>query len=151
MKTLNNPADLQTILRRVGELKADDAGLWGSMSVQQMVCHLSDSYQVALGKKPARMASGFWQRTLLKWIALHGPMAWPKGVRTLPEVEQGKGGTPPGDFALDRVALQGTVEVFCGSLPSPSVPHAIFGNMTAADWMRWGWLHADHHLRQFGR
>ena len=29
--------------------------------------------------------------------------------------------------------------------------HAIFGAMTASDWMRWGFLHADHHLRQFGR
>jgi Protein of unknown function (DUF1569) len=31
------------------------------------------------------------------------------------------------------------------------LPHPIFGPMTAKDWMRWGYLHADHHLRQFGR
>ena len=29
--------------------------------------------------------------------------------------------------------------------------HPMFGPMSAADWMRWGYLHADHHLRQFGR
>jgi hypothetical protein len=29
--------------------------------------------------------------------------------------------------------------------------HPMFGGMTAKDWMRWGYLHADHHLRQFGR
>jgi hypothetical protein len=28
--------------------------------------------------------------------------------------------------------------------------HAIFGSMSEADWMRWGYLHMDHHLRQFG-
>ena len=28
---------------------------------------------------------------------------------------------------------------------------ARWGKMTAGDWMRWGYLHADHHLRQFGR
>ena len=29
--------------------------------------------------------------------------------------------------------------------------HPMFGPMTPEDWMRWGYLHADHHLRQFGR
>jgi hypothetical protein len=27
----------------------------------------------------------------------------------------------------------------------------MFGPMSERDWMRWGYLHADHHLRQFGR
>jgi hypothetical protein len=26
----------------------------------------------------------------------------------------------------------------------------MFGSMQRTDWLRWGWLHADHHLRQFG-
>jgi prephenate dehydrogenase len=29
--------------------------------------------------------------------------------------------------------------------------HPMFGPMSPEDWMRWGYLHADHHLRQFGR
>lgn len=29
-------------------------------------------------------------------------------------------------------------------------PHPIFGEMTEAEWMRWGYLHCNHHLRQFG-
>jgi hypothetical protein len=28
--------------------------------------------------------------------------------------------------------------------------HPIFGPMSKADWLRWGYLHMDHHLRQFG-
>ena len=27
--------------------------------------------------------------------------------------------------------------------------HPIFGPMTLRAWMRWGYLHVDHHLRQF--
>jgi hypothetical protein len=27
--------------------------------------------------------------------------------------------------------------------------HPIFGAMTRRAWMRWGYLHVDHHLRQF--
>jgi len=29
-------------------------------------------------------------------------------------------------------------------------PHPFFGEMSERDWMKWGWLHMDHHLRQFG-
>ena len=29
-------------------------------------------------------------------------------------------------------------------------PHPVFGPMTRGAWLRWGYLHTDHHLRQFG-
>ena len=29
--------------------------------------------------------------------------------------------------------------------------HPAFGAMSAREWLRWGWLHADHHLRQFSQ
>jgi hypothetical protein len=29
-------------------------------------------------------------------------------------------------------------------------PHPIFGPLSYPQWMRWGYLHCDHHLRQFG-
>jgi hypothetical protein len=35
--------------------------------------------------------------------------------------------------------------------PRWQTSHPMFGKMSAKDWMRWGYLHADHHLRQFGR
>jgi hypothetical protein len=28
--------------------------------------------------------------------------------------------------------------------------HPIFGELTEREWMRWGYLHTDHHFRQFG-
>jgi hypothetical protein len=28
--------------------------------------------------------------------------------------------------------------------------HPLFDAMSERDWMRWGYLHVDHHLRQFG-
>jgi hypothetical protein len=28
--------------------------------------------------------------------------------------------------------------------------HPLFAEMSERDWMRWGYLHVDHHLRQFG-
>jgi hypothetical protein len=121
------------------------------MSAHQMVCHLCDSYKVALGEKSVSMATGFLQQTVIKWIALRVPAKWPKGTPTRPEVEQGVGGTPPVEFEKDRAELIGVLNRFCGGASDPKIPHPFFGPMTRKDWMRWGYLHADHHLRQFGR
>jgi hypothetical protein len=151
MKTLNNLSDRQTITLRLAELSPADKARWGSMSVHQMVCHLVDSYKVPLGEKTASPATGFIQRTVLKWGALKVPIQWRPGFPTRPEMEQGKGGTAPVDFRQDLASLLSTLSRFCDDLPNPCLPHPIFGKMAVDDWMRWGYLHADHHLRQFGR
>ena len=151
LKTLGHAGDRANIAQRLALLSPEDTARWGYMSVHQMVCHMNDSYQYALGKKVASPATGFVQRTVLKWCALHVPTRWPHGVPTRPEIEQGKGGSRPIDFAQDVASLLATFRTFCDDLPSPCLEHPIFGKMTTADWMRWGYLHADHHLRQFGR
>jgi hypothetical protein len=87
----------------------------------------------------------------MKWLALQAPMKWPKGVPTRPEVEQGVAGTAPTEFEKDRAGLLAVVARFRADLFDQSVSHPIFGSMSAEEWMRWGYLHADHHLRQFGR
>jgi hypothetical protein len=150
-KTLQNLSERQAIALRLAELSPEDKARWGSMSVHQMVCHLDDSYKVPLGQKTASPATGFIQRTVLKWAALKAPMQWPRGFRTRPEIEQGKGGSVPVDFHSDLASLLSTLSRFCDGLPNPCFPHPIFGEMSVEDWMRWGYLHADHHLRQFGR
>ena len=81
-------------------------------------------------------------------------MPWPKGVPTRPEVDQLKGGTPPAEFAADAAGLRESIARF--TLPAASrdftfAAHPAFGPLSAWEWMRWGYLHADHHLRQFGR
>ena len=77
MKTLKNLSERQTIALRLAELSPEDKARWGSMSVHQMVCHLDDSYKVPLGEKTASPATGFIQRTVLKWAALKVPIQWP--------------------------------------------------------------------------
>jgi hypothetical protein len=63
-------------------------------------------------------------------------------------VRQGGGGTSPLEFAADRARLLENFADFCGCAEL-ATPHPMFGSMQRADWLRWGWLHADHHLRQF--
>ncbi len=87
----------------------------------------------------------------MKWVALHTPMRWPRGVLTRPEIEQGVGGTAPIDFQSDRARLTDIIHRFIEVPHLTSVTHPIFDRMSHAEWLRWGYLHADHHFRQFER
>jgi hypothetical protein len=151
VQDLASKANRDWIAKRIAALTPADCGSWGRMSVDQMVCHLCDSYLVALGDKALRPASGFLQRTVLKWIALRLPVKWPHGVNTRPEIEQGRGGTLPIAFERDRAVLLRVFHRFCGESTSYAATHPVFGIMSLQDWLRWSYLHADHHLRQFGR
>jgi hypothetical protein len=115
-----------------------------------MICHLADAFRVANGDKPASEASGLLHRTLLKWFVLYVPLAWPAGYPTRPEIDQMIGGTKPLEFAHDVAEVESLMIRFAGH-PAMSRPaHPIFGPMSRSAWLRWAYLHTDHHLRQFG-
>jgi hypothetical protein len=151
MRTLESKSDRESIAGRISALTSSDRRRWGKMTAHQMVCHLCDSYKFAMGEKSVSMATGFLQRTLIKFIALQAPVRWPHGVSTRPELEQGVGGAAPVEFERDRGQLLSIIDRFCNSATDQKIQHPFFGPMTRQEWMRWGYLHADHHLRQFGR
>jgi hypothetical protein len=152
VKSLARSSDTAEIVQRLKAVRPDSVRRWGRMSAPQMVCHLSDAFRIVMGRMPVSHATGLWQRTGLKWIALYLPLRWPGGrILTRPEIDQLAGGTKPGDFAADVAELRSLVEEFAA--PARSFdwqPHPIFGRMSDGDWLRWGYLHMDHHLRQFG-
>jgi hypothetical protein len=153
VKSLARSEDAAEILRRLRELRPDSARRWGRMSVHQMVCHLGDAFRMATREKPVLETSTVLQRTVVKWVALYAPLPWPSGIHTSPELDQCGGGssTAPVDFAADVECARALVDRIVREARTPSWPrHPIFGRMSAADWLRWGYLHADHHLRQFG-
>jgi len=151
VKSLRHPADKEELLRRLSALQPDTRRRWGRMSPHQMVCHLSDSFLTLFGEKDVSSATGRLQRTVVKWVALQLPMAWPPGIPTRPEVDQEFGGTRPVEFGRDVEALLDIVERFTRQSPEFGWrPHPIFGALTDQERMRWGYLHMDHHLRQFG-
>lgn len=148
MKSLANFTDRASILSRVSSVRPDSPRRWGKMTSHQMLCHLGDSFRSGMGELYASPATGLLQRTLIKWIALGTSFPWPHGVPTRPEMNQHMGGTRPVDFEADRAALARSIEQFSAS-GAPRGKHPIFGAMTDEEWLRWGYLHADHHLRQF--
>jgi Protein of unknown function (DUF1569) len=151
MKTLARASDKAALLERLRTIHPDSPRQWGKMSPHEMVCHLSDAFRMVIGHKAVSPATSLVQRTVVKWIALYAPMPWPSGILTRPEIEQGVGGTCPGEFATDIKELMLLVDAFATQDPRVDwPPHPIFGPLTRKAWLRWGYLHMDHHLRQFG-
>jgi uncharacterized protein DUF1569 len=148
VKTLAVDEDRAEVLRRLAALREENVRRWGKMSCHQMVVHLSDSFLCPLGEKIASRARVPMPRGVYRWLALYGPVQWPHGIATRPEMEQGVGGTEPVEFSRDRERLVELVERFTSA--RVFAVHPIFGEMSGKDWMRWGYLHCDHHLRQFG-
>ena len=152
MKTLARAADHDELRRRLASLGPEQVRRWGRMTVGQMVCHLADSFEMALGRKPVTSRAGPLQRTLVKWLALYAPLPWPPGIRTSPEIDQTLGQcTVPVDFESDRARIGCLMDEMARQDAAFAWPaHPVFGPMSPAAWLRWGYLHTNHHLRQFG-
>jgi Protein of unknown function (DUF1569) len=148
-KTLANTADREEIQRRLTTLTPESTRAWGTMSIGGMLCHLDDSYQLALGERAGELVQLPVPRGVLKYLALRLPIEWKRNMGTMPAVKQGSGGTAPGAFVEDRARLLATVARFCTCPTLAEARHPFFDRMSTDDWLRWGWLHADHHLRQF--
>jgi len=151
VKTLANAEDRQELVERMAQLRVDSARRWGKMSAHQMVGHLADSFRGVMGEKPLSVMNGVFGRGLIKWVALYSGLPWMHGMKTMPEMDQQIGGTLPVEFEADRQELRRLLEKFTRQPRDFAwVCHPIFLEMTDHDWLRWGYLHVDHHFRQFG-
>jgi hypothetical protein len=121
------------------------------MSAHQMVCHVADALRLITGQKPAGRDPRLLERTILKWFVLYAPLRWPPGILTSPELDQDQGGTRPSEFAADVAQVEQLLERVAAPTGNlDHLVHPVFGRMSRAAWLRWAWLHTDHHLRQFG-
>ena len=149
-KTLANPPDADAIFARLARLTPEARRQWGTMTPNEMLCHLADAFRTPLGEQTPRPMSVLGlPAPVAKWLALSVPLPWPRGVKGAPESDPRRGGTKPVQFETDRERVV-TMARRLMAEASDAHPHPMLGPMTRADWLRWGWLHMDHHLRQFG-
>lgn len=149
-KDLSDPVQRAALVQRLRQLAPDSRRRWGRMTSNQAVCHLSDSFRNMMSPTPISSVATPFSRTFVRWIAIHSGLPWPHGVKTRPEVDQEIGGTRPVEFMQDRRELEALIEQFAARTSNDLQPHPMFGRLTTDEWRRWGWLHTDHHLRQFG-
>lgn len=149
LRTIHDDATRARLLARLDTLAHDAPGRWGRMSAHQMLCHLSDLFDFALGERPGRVHGGRFSHSVARWYALNVPLRWPHGFPTAREFDQERDGTPPDVFDADRDRVLERIHRFTD--PGAELgAHPLFGPLSRAEWGRWGFRHTDHHLRQFG-
>jgi hypothetical protein len=151
MKSFTQPADQQEILGRLQTLSPDEPASWGRMNATLMVEHLVESFKLPLKE----LAAAVPKHSVIRgphgrWLALRSGLPWGKNMRTLPEIDMVARAPMNIDFPSEKAALIVLIDRFCLT-PADALldAHPLLGKFTREDWMRWGYLHADHHLRQF--
>jgi hypothetical protein len=151
MKSLANPSDRADIIHRLDVIGPESARQWGRMTVLEMVCHCGDALRVSMGDRQTKPIGNWFSRAIVKPAALWYPRPWPHGFPTVPECDASRAGTQPVELSLHLRELRDCIDRFTRRPRAYALQaHPMFGPMTEKEWMRWGYLHLDHHLRQFG-
>ena len=146
MAQLHDPRDRAEIVRRLRTLRSDSDRRWGKMSVTQMLWHVNEAMEGALGRIQAEPMKVPLPRPLLKWLVLNAP--WGKGAPTLkrwiPQAESY-------DFASERDRCCRLVEEIASKPIGAEWPDSpTLGKMSGKDVSRLHAKHLNHHLTQFG-
>ena len=147
MAQLHDAQERADILRRLKSLRPDAERRWGKMSVAQMLWHVNEAMEGALGRIKADAMNVPLPRPVLKFLVLNAP--WGKGAPTL------KRWIPQHDsydFASERERCCRLVdEIAARSLNDAWPDSPTLGRMTGKEVSRLHAKHLNHHLTQFGR
>jgi hypothetical protein len=152
MNTLSSSNDAKIIFDRINNLKSSSTPLWGKMTVNEMVCHISDPFRDLLKIRITKNTTPFFLTPILRMMVL-GRMAHGKNMPTSKPYLQGeKGqGTKPKGFDTDIEDLKKLYNQYISQDPNEKLGcHGALGNINREQANRYIWKHLDHHLRQFG-
>jgi hypothetical protein len=152
MKNVLTESVKQELIARINTLCENDKALFGKMNCHEMICHSADQIRMAAGEIKTDYIGNALTSSLLKHLILFG-MPAPKGkVETVKELKQGAGGTKPVRFEDDKKSLSGLIANFNAYYAHDmKIIHPAFGAMNKKQWGRLVFIHADYHLKQFGK
>lgn len=150
MDNLFEKEGLEKTLARIEKLTPDTTGLWGKMSVDQMLAHVNVAYDMYYNKE-SYPANGFIKKLLLKAFVkppVVGPKPYPKNGRTAPVFII----SDKRDFDKEKTRLVGFLKQTAehGAHHFEGAESHSFGKMTSDEWNVLFSKHIDHHLSQFG-
>lgn len=145
MKMLHDPAVRREMESRLAALRHDSVRQWGSMTPDQMVWHLNQFLEFALGEGSYPRGKMPMPLPIMRFFVLYMP--WPKNAPTHPSA---KAGTTH-DLDAERARCHALLERFV-SMPLdgdwPEDP--AWGKAGGRFASRLQARHFDHHLSQFG-
>lgn len=150
MENVFDAKDAQNYIDRINKLIPDTHGLWGKMTVDQMLAHCNVSYEMVYEpekhKKPGAIAK-FILKTFVKPKVV-GEKAYPKDGPTAPQfVIKGRK-----NFDDEKKRLIGFIQKTqqLGAAAFDGKESFSFGKLTAQEWNNMFAKHLNHHLSQFG-
>lgn len=146
MLMLHDPAVLASLTERLNRLTPTSERQWGKMTVDQMLWHLNESFEMGLGRRTVPKMKVPIPGFVLRLFVFNLP--WPKGkTRTHPDLEA----RASHDFAAERArAIRLLNEIVGRPLEGAWPDSYAIGHMSGTDWSRLGAIHVNHHLKQFG-
>jgi DinB superfamily len=144
MPLLHEPEVRSAVERRLNALRPDSRQSWGKMTASQMLWHVNQALEQALGHLEAPQDRVPLPRPMMKFIVLNLP--WPKNAPTNPSFVA----KTSHDFEAERARCRALIVELVTRRLEGSGDHPMFGRMSGRDTSRLQAKHLDHHLRQFG-
>ncbi|KAF2506639.1 DUF1569 domain-containing protein [Flavobacterium zhairuonense] len=149
MQNIFQKPDCDLFIDRINQLKSDSEGLWGKMSVDQMLAHCNVTYEMVydnIHPKPNAV-----MKFILKLLAkktVVGGKPYSRNINTAPQfiIKNDR------DFGIEKSRLIAYITKTreLGEKEFEGKESHSFGVLTASEWNNMFAKHLDHHLSQFG-
>lgn len=142
--------NLENVISTLNDLEANTKPLWGSMSAQRMVEHLSDTLAIAAGKNPQTLLTPEDKLVRMQaFLETDRPMARNLEVPFAPK--DAKIRNEDLDLAIDEFVDEwlNFEETFEANADHTEV-HAFYGSLNFDQWRKLNDKHLTHHFEQFG-
>ena len=143
---------LEEILDYMNRLTPEHKPLWGKMSAQRMIEHLTDSTRIATGENPQQLMipEDKIERMLL-FLDSDKPMAREISVPFATEEMNDQLRHEEIDLAIDEfVDVWLHFEEVYENNPEHTEIHPFYGPLNYKQWLRLSQKHFTHHFTQFG-
>jgi hypothetical protein len=150
MENVFDAKDAQNYIDRINNLTPETKGLWGKMTVDQMLAHCNVSYEMVYEqekhKKPGAIAK-FILKSFVKPKVV-GEKSYTQNGPTAPQfiVSERK------DFEEEKKRLIGFIQKTqqLGTAAFDGKESFSFGKLKSQEWNNMFAKHLNHHLAQFG-
>jgi hypothetical protein len=142
--------DIVTLLHHLDQLTNESKPLWGKMSAQQMVEHLTDGIKMAYGQLSLPIEVPEEKVEKMQAI-LMSDVPFPKEFKASFVDDQATLRHEEIELAIDEFTLEWIeYENYYAENPDATHPHPYYGNLNYTQWERLQSKHVTHHLSQFG-
>jgi len=144
MRKLHDPEVRREIEARVDALRPDSPRQWGSMTPDQVLWHLNQFLEFALGEGTYPPQKLPMPPAIMRFLLIYMP--WPKNSPTHPSAKAGE----TRDFEAERKRCHALIARFVSRpIDGPWPDDAAWGKVDGTFASRLQAKHFDHHLRQF--